>query len=531
MYSQLIMTIKGAALLFGAIYAFAALLRPEDAKWVKGAPLKLFVGLYVVGMWAHNIWVLYLACVIAIPLLSKKRADVAPIYMIAFLAMPGLYFKIQIGGHYLFAVTKYTFCAIGLFLAYYLRTSSGPRLHKRFDLPIVLVLILELSQARDSDPTEMLRQFLPIVFTIALPYYLLSRSINSAEDARKFALAFALGGFVLAIVATVEARTHWLLYKQMESYLHIVYGNTSAFTQMRGGMLRAPASFSESTSLGAFLAAATLAVWALRQSFASRGKWYIACGVLLVGLIAPNSRNALVGVAIGLLLFDFYRRKWGALFSKVALAGGCYLMLLTAAQFSPYAANLIGRGGDTQSSNDYRVLLLRRGLEEIHKHPLLGTTMKTAMSNLQDIEQGQHIVDLVNGYITYGLTLGYIGMIFLLLVFVSLALAMLAARRKLTPNPMLHDLAAFTFSVAGFMILVAAFTSFGGEGNLYFYMVAVLGSSLWALRRTAAMEPGEAATSATVSGPAIQALIRRDRDAARNRRAEEPLRPESPLPV
>ena len=531
MLSQLVMTIKGVVLLFCAVYAFATLLRPDDAKWVKGAPLKLFVGLYIVGMWAHNVWAVYLACVIAIPLLSKKRADAAPIYLITFLAMPGLYYKIAIGGHYLFAVTKYTFCAIGLLIACFLRKGSGPRLHKRFDLPIVLVLVLELSQARDPDPVEMIRQFLPIVFTIALPYYLLSRSINSAEDARKFALAFALGGFVLAIVATVEARTHWLLYKQMESYLHLTYGNTNAYSQMRGGMLRAPASFSESTSLGAFLAAATLAVWALRHSFASRWKWYVACGVLLVGLIAPNSRNALVGVAIGLLLFDFYRKKWGPLSLKVAAAGAAYLMLLTAAQFSPYAQNLIGKGNDTQSSNEYRVLLLRRGLEEIRKHPILGTNMKQAMSNLQDIQQGQHIVDLVNGYITYGLTSGYLGMVALLFVFASLAMAMLLARRKLIPNPMLHDLAAFTFAVAGFMILVAAFTSFGGEGNLYFYMVAVLGSSLWALRRTAGAGSGEVAGGATVSGHTVQAMIRRDRDAARNRRANQPILPESSVRV
>jgi len=511
------MTVKGVVLLYGAVYAFAALLRPEDARWVKGAPLKLFVGLFVIGMWAHIVWIPFLASLIAIPLFSKSRADAAAIYVVTFLALPVMYYKVAIGGHYLFAVTKYTFCAVGLLIAYLMRPHLGPRLHKRFDIPVILVLLLELAQARDPDSTEMLRQFLPVFFTIALPYYFLSRSLNTEEDVRRFVLAIALGGFVLALVATVEARTHWLVYKQVESYLGIGNANTNAYQQMRGGMLRAPGSFSESTSLGAFLTAATLAMFALRTSFASKRKWYIAVGIMFVGLIAPNSRNALMGLAIGLLLLDVYRRKWGPFFMKVGAAGGLYLVLLTTAQFWPYARNLIGKGEDTQSSNEYRLLLLRRGMEEIHKHPMLGTTLKKAMDNLQDIQQGQHIIDLVNGYITYGLTLGYMGMAGLFFVFASLALAMMSARRKLLANPVLHDLAALTFAVAGCMILIAAFTSFGGEGSTYFYLVAVLGSSLWALRRTASATRQGVAAAAVAAPFGIRAMILADREAARTR--------------
>lgn len=515
MLSQVVMTVKGVVMLSVAVYAFAALLRPEDAKWVKGAPLKIFVGLFVIGMWGHIVWVPYLAALIAIPLFSKSRSDAALIYVVTFLAMPGLYYKVAIGTHYLFAVTKYTFCALGLFMAYQMKPRAAVRLHHRFDLPIAIILVLELAQARDTDLVEMTREFLPTLFTIAVPYYLLSRSINTAEDARRFTLAIALGGFVMAIVATTESRTHWLVYKQVESFLHMS-SQVNAYQQMRSGMLRAPGSFSESTSLGAFLAAATIAVMALRGSFASRNKWYIALAVILVGLIAPNSRNALIGVVIGLLLFDFYRQKWGGVFVKLGIGAMCYLLLLTAAQFWPYAANLLGKSDETHSSNEYRVLLFRRGMEEIHKHPILGTTMKQALQNLQDIQQGQHIIDLVNGYITYGLTLGYPGMVGLLVVFVSLCLAMLAARRQLSSNGELRDIAAFTFGVSGFMILVAAFTSFGGEGSTYFYLVASLGGSVWALRKAARpAEAGIGALPGKIGTSAFREMILHDREAAR----------------
>jgi O-antigen ligase len=265
---------------------------------------------------------------------------------------------------------------------------------------------------------------------------------------------------------------------------------------------------------------------ALRTSFASRNKWYAALAVLLIGLIAPNSRNALIGVVIGLLLFDFYRRKWGPLFAKLSIGAIGYLLLLTAAQFWPYAANLVGKSDETHSSNEYRLLLLRRGMEEISKHPILGTTMKEALQNLQDIQQGQHIIDLVNGYVTYGLTLGYLGMVGLLVVFVSLCLAMLGARRQLSPNRELRDIAAFTFAVSGFMILVAAFTSFGGEGSTYFYLVASLGSSVWALRKAARLAGPEIGGQAgLVHTSAIREVILRDREAARSAPAPSAVAP------
>lgn len=515
MLSQIIMTMKGAILLSIAVYAFAALLRPDDAKWVRGAPLKIFVGLYVIGMWGQVVWVPYLACLLIIPLLSKSRADAAAVYVVTLLAVPTLYFKMSVGGHYLFPLTKYNFCALGLALAYFSKPAPAVRLHRRFDIPIVIVLLLELAQARNSDLVEMTREYLPTLFTIAVPFYLLSRALNTREDVRRFALAFACGGFVLAVVAIAESRFHWLLYKQIDTYLHLE-SRVNSYQQVRGGMLRAPASFPESTSLGAFLAAGSIAVLAMKSSFATRGKWYIAVCVLLIGLIAPNSRNALIGVGIGFALFNFYQRKWARLFTVAGVGAALYLMLLTAAQFSSYAANLVGKGSETQSSNDYRMLLFKRGMEEVQRHPVLGTTLKNALDNLQDIRQGQNIVDLVNGYITYGLTSGYMGMVGLLMVFVSLMAAMLGARRKLRPDPLLSDLAALTFSVAGFMILIAAFTSFGGEGSTYFYLVAVLGSSLWALRRTAA-SPQRGVQPAPVAGRAqgIRAMILADRERAK----------------
>lgn len=517
MFPQIVMTVKGVALLVAAVYAFAALLRKDDAQWVKGAPLYIFVGMYVIGMWGHIIWVPYLALVMIIPLLARSRPEAAALYVIAIVSVPIMGYKIAIGSIYLFAVGKYLFCALGLLFAYWLRKGSTPSGLSRFDLPFLIFLILETSQARDPTLTNTLRQLVPVIFAIGMPYFLMSRSLNTPEDVRRFVLAIALAGFVMAAVAIIEARLHWLVYKQIDSNLNIE-AFINPYGKMRGGVIRAPASFAESTSLGVFLAIAGVAVLGIRSSFSSHRNYLIALGLIGLGLTAANSRNAFIGIALGLLAFDFYRRRYGPLAIKLGVGAALYLIALMAAQFSPYVATMIGRGEGTQGSTDYRMALLTRGMEEIRKNPVIGTNLKNALENLEDLRQGEHIIDLVNGYITYGLTLGYTGIIGLLLFFISLCVAMFAAKRALARNVIVGDIAGFVFATSASMIVISFFTGFGGQNSTPFYMVCALGASLWSIRRMAAAgDGGEKANLGQVQPLSnIQAIIAADRAAARH---------------
>ncbi|WP_324375323.1 O-antigen ligase family protein [Sphingomonas sp.] len=512
------MTIKGAVLLFFAVHAFAYLLKREDADWVKGAPLKIFVGFYCIGMLCHVVWLFYLAIFLAIPLYAKSRGGAAALYAIVYVAAPVTFYKMTLHGSYLMPANKYLFATLGLMVAYLRNRDRGPkpRLLAHFDISMMIIVVLEISQARDPDLNLMTRQLIPILLNIVLPYYFLSRALTSWEDVRKFMLALALGGFVLAVVATCEAHLHWLLYKQLEANLHAT-AQTNAFQQVRGGMIRSPVTFPESTSLGNFLALGGVAMLTMRSAFPTKQKWYFACAVMIVGLIAPNSRGAYFGIIIGYLAFDFYVKKWGPLFVKFAVVTALYTVGLVAASHSQFVAEMMGKGNASRGSTDYRVRLFARGMEEIHKHPMLGTTMKKALDNLEDMRQGQHIIDLVNGYISYGLTLGYMGIIGLAGVFVTMCLAMLAARPRFNTNPIGRNAGALVFSVALFMIPVIAFTSFGGETSTYFYIICALGSAVWALRRVPVQQAGGEMAPA-VAGPPIRALILADREAARARR-------------
>ena len=518
MLSMILMTVKGLVLLAAAIFGFAALLRKGDAAWVKKAPLWIFLSMFTIGMWGHTYWVAYAALLLALPIAARNRADAAALYCILVVSLPQLSQQISAGSLYLTTASKYLFCGLGLALAFMMNRGKTPVLRRaRFGLPILIIAVLEVAQARDPSATATIRQCLPILFTILLPYFVLSRSLNTAEDVRRFLLAFTLAGFVMAAVATVEARLHWLIYKQIEGFLNI-HMSVNGYSKMRAGMLRAPASFPESTALGTFLALAFIAALALRNTFASRVKWYVVLFVLTLGLVSANSRGAFIALGVGLLAWDIYCRRYGQLGLKLAAAGGIYFFALFAAQFSNFFAAMVGKSSGSAATADYRVQLLRRGMEEIHKHPYLGQNLKTALDNLQDLRQGEGIIDLVNGYISYGLTLGYPGIFGLVAVFVSLCLAMWLARRKFRANPELMEPAACVFAVAALSIPNSFFTGFGGIGSTSFYQMCALGGALWAMRGLAPVAragSSDAAMPAPVPQSGIAAMIAADRARAR----------------
>jgi len=510
----ILMTVKGVILLAGGVLGFASLLRPDDAAWAKRAPFWIFTGMFVIGMWGHSYFVASAALVLALPLFAKGRADAAALYCVLVVSLPLMAQPIRVGSLYLIGADKYLFCALGLAIAFMINRDKAEVLRRaHFGLPILIITALELAQARDPSLTATVRQALPALLTILLPYLLLSRSLNNAEDARRYLLAFVLAGFCMAVIATVEARLHWLIYQQIEGRLG-VHVAINGYAKMRAGVLRAPASFPESTTLGTFLALSFMAALAIRDSFTSRKKWYLVLFVLLCGLVSANSRGAFVALAVGLLAWDIYCRRYRSLMLKAAAAGGIYFFALFAAQFSAFFAAMVGKGSGTAATTDYRIQLLHRGMEEIHKHPYLGQNMKTALSHLEDLRQGEGIIDIVNGYINYGLTLGYPGIAGLALAFLSLMLAMWVARRRLQ-NLRLIEPAACVFAVGTLSVLNSFFTGFGGVISTSFYQICAVGSALWAMRALAPTSQSATGTIPVAPRPALAVMIAADRARAK----------------
>lgn len=507
MLSFLIMTIKVSMILWGAVYAYSKLLNPVDAAWISGRPLAMMLLFYAAGLLGHNVWVLYLTMIASLPALARNRAEGAALYVVAIGVVPDLAVLVSAGSVAIITVDKWVCLSLGLLIVFLKSPRGGLRYRGWFDIPFLLIFALDLIQARDQNFTSTMRSLLSSILTMGIPYFVFTRSIGKVEDLRRIMIALALVGFVLAVIGVFEARTHFLVYQQMYAALN-VEGAGYRMYKLRGGLLRAVASFGDATSFSLFLALALMATIATRQSFRTTSRVVIALVVISLGIFVTSSRNAWISVGIGVLAFDLYRRRTIALAGKAMLLAMGYAFLSLLAEFSPYINTMMGHSGDTASTTDYRSQLLTRGMEEFWKHPYMGLSIAAVTANLRDLVQGEGIVDFTNGYLLYALTAGVGGLIALVMTFLLPGWAMLRVRRRHSGNVLLDRTAAFVFAVMASTLVNTAFGGTGGKSSGYFYIVLGIAAVLYAWRKVSPelLAASDRKTPLPRSGPAFPVM-------------------------
>lgn len=498
MFSILVMLVKGVAIVFAATRLFLYLLRKEDARWLRG-PINMFPIMFAVGMLGHTIWVAYAALLLLLPVVARSRAEAVILFPMALMTLPPLSFEFGFAGIYLLRFDKLFFLCIGLAIAGLRHKDQRVPNGRHFDVAFWLMLLLALVPLRDNNLTGTLRELTNPIVTVALPYLLASRWLKTPEDVRRFILAFACSAFVMSIVAIVEARTRWLMYDTMNLTLGLPSG-LSNYSHSRGGLVRAVGAFAEATGFGLFLVMGFLTLLASRSAFRSKGRWFVAVAIMLLGIVSCNTRNAFLGLVIGLITFDLYRGRFGALAGKIMVVGLCYTAALAAAQFSPYVAASIGKTSDSSGTAQYRELLWERGKQEIWQHPLFGRPMSEVQVSMADLRQGEGIIDFVNGYVYFGVTAGVGGMVALLLIFVSTLFALVRARRDIVRSADTRLIGGCLFAISAFSIVTSFYTGFGGPGSTPYLMLLAACSALIAGRRliqSDAISRPAAATPAT----------------------------------
>jgi O-antigen ligase len=462
MISGIWLAVKMTAFISLAGMLFAWLLRPSEARWVRSRALPLTAGLFLTGMLVPNIWIMYLVIIAVIPMMSRSIGEAAACYMLVIIGLPRLEHAATIGPIYILPFDKWVMSAIGISIAHLVhRAKKTEVVGSRFDLPFLLFLGLELLQARGAPNfTSFLRSEVNALISFAIPYFAVTRAVRKPEDLRLMLLATCFGFFVLSIMAIYESRTGFLVYDFIAQRLGSTE-STLGYLHVRSGMLRAHATFGDATALGSVIASVFLTMMVLRGTFRTRNCYFVALLVLLAGLYATNSRGPLVGLALGVICFDIYSRRYGRAFLKAGSLGGLYLLALTAAQFSARFADRLGNGSTSGDTITYRHLLITRGLEEIRKHPLAGISPNKISIVLADLRQGDGVIDIVNGYIYYALTAGVLGAVALLLCFLLPVSRIMKLRKRMSWDPQLLRIGALTFSLGIMTMLTCGTSGFG----------------------------------------------------------------------
>jgi hypothetical protein len=475
---------------FMAIYGlvFAKLVRKPDADWVKQRLLPVSILMFAAGLILPNIWFYWALFFVLLPVISRSRSEAVCLFVLMMLVTPFASRQMGVGGIYLMNFDKYLFAGMGLIVTMFMRPAKGRGRIGWFDLPFILLIILALIETRGSNFTSTLRAIVSFSITLAVPYFIISRSLRQPEDMRRLLFTIAFAGFFLSCEAVYEWRIAFLPYELISQHLGATL-TISAYSKSRSGGLRAATAFPESTSFGLFLVIAFLATLCSHDAFRNQRSRMLALIVVLAGLYASNARSPLIALTLAVLARDFYRKRLGAMMGKIVLIGGLVVLGLALAQVSPAMADRFGISGSSVGNTDYRKLLYRRGMEQIGHHPVLGVSSSQAYTELADLRQGEGIVDFVNAYIYYGMIAGVGGILILLSSFYAPAIKMLEIRKRISAVPGLIPIGALVFSVVLFTS-VSAFTSgFGSMSYFIFYVVLAVGSALNSRPRSLVSQP------------------------------------------
>ena len=422
-------------------------------------PLRIAVVLLVpvVGLLAHDYYLFY-AFVALLPLLAFGDATrLACLYVLLLPQFPELRAHFVIGSTYLCDFSAIYAFNFGALVALAFTRGAPLRDMRSTDLAAWLLFLVALGfSARGLPATAVLRVTVQTFLNVIPPYYVLSRTLRTREAAIEAMLLFVLAALCNAVVALFEMRRSWPLYQQMLYQLGVP-PTLSATLSIRAGFLRAQGAIANPTALGLLLGFAIIACLALREQMTKVGRWVVLT-LLAIGLIAAQSRGGWLAAGLGICLYFLYTRRtlWAVGFVSVALAG--WILVLTALPKSGMLGELAGRSGDGQMTATYRSTLFDRGLEEVAAHPLVGQTLDQLQVSMNDMRQGEHIIDYVNTHLFVALTLGVFGFAVWLAMWAIPSIVAWRAR----PNHaslQLQPQIAFPFAMLGAAFLGLAFTS------------------------------------------------------------------------
>lgn len=467
-----------------ALALFQSILKAGPRNTLGSAPFVIAIGLPLAAWTMPGLWLLIALMLGLMPMLARTGRQVAPLYLFALLLLPPLDQTLAIGGLKLFNFGLHDALACGAAFALKRRPNWRARTSVRLDLPVLIVLaLLAVVFARGTSATNMLRVMVDVGLDCGLPYYVVSRSVRTGEDIARCMLHLAAAAAIISCILAFEVATSWPIYNVLYDRYAV---DTVLLVKNRGGMLRAGGPFLESTSMAMVLVFCFLAAWLARDAFRSRAGHAGLLLLLLVGLAAPQSRGAWLGLLASMALVDLYCRRWRPMVIRCSVAGVAALALFTMAQSLPKLSETLGLAGTSSATNDYRERLLDRGLEEFARHPLRGHSRDELLIRMADLTQGEGIIDFVNTHLYIALLGGVIGLAIFNGTFLYYLCQCWHGRRQLAPDELTST--AFTFGALATPMQMLLFTSMGGRVQMFVFVFFALGVGITRERRVARVQ-------------------------------------------
>lgn len=270
-------------------------------------------------------------------------------------------------------------------------------------------LLSVLLYLRDTTLTDTLRQGVYTFFDIFVPYYVVSRLLDSTDKLREAILWLVIAIMLLSIIGMFESARHWLLYNPLIHSLSLGQGMSGYLP--RDDILRAEATAGQPIALG-YIAMIGIGLYLfIQRSIAKKSLRRLGLLLLLGGLAAPLSRGPWVGA---LAMFVVYLATGPSAMRRIsilALAGVLALPALAVMPGGERVINLLPFIGKTEANTiEYRDQLFTNASIVIKRNLWLGSVDYLDTPEMESMRNGNGLIDIVNSYIGIALEKGLIGL-------------------------------------------------------------------------------------------------------------------------
>ena len=471
--------LKNLVVVMAIALAVFAVARPVCERYMEGADFRrrrnVWLTLTVLAFVTPSIW-LYAAVAMPLMFLAAKR-DPNPLALYALLMflIPNVSAPLpSIGFNQLFALNHVRMLSLAILVPVVWRRQGQLPGAARFGtldwiLLAYCVLQLALFTPYEAFTNTMRRSFLLFLDTFVV-FYAFARLRPTRAVMTEVAVMFCLVCGLLAPLAIFESVRGWLLYEPIPYHWGIP---TVSAWLLRGDALRAQVSTGHSLSLGYTI---SLGIGFLMFVQSQRARSTIDTGITLIlctGLIVSYSRGAWLTALILFIVYMAVRPGSASVFVKVLPV---IALLTVVAYFSPLKEIIIDRlpiiGTSDQDTVEYRRRLAEVSWQLIKLNPLLGDPFVT--NNMEELRQGQGIIDIVNAYLSVTLFYGFAGLSLFLSFFLVALWRCYRALKSLGDAP--SDTAALGAALVACMVATLFFIATAGVGSIQFFLTGLMAS-------------------------------------------------------
>ena len=389
--------------------------------------------LTIVAFTSPSFWLYVL---IGAPLMfwaGRRDSNPLGLYMLLFFVIPPMEITIPtLGINRLFDLNQVRLLGLTVLLpAAFARVESSIRGEKiGFSRVDGLLLAYGLLQLVLLVPYEASTNTLRRGFLFFLDTFLVYFAFSRLNE-RKHLIADSLGALCLsacifAPLAVFETLRHWLLYIGIgESWGAL---NADAYLS-RGDSLRAQVSTGHAIPLGYVLVVAIGCWLYLKSTQLTKSVNPFIFALLTLGIFVSYSRGPWLAAVLVPFIFVALSSQSAGKFAKgLLIFGACVGALLITPLGSSIIKNLPFVGTAGQETVEYRQQLAEISWRLIQENPWFGNPF--VMLQMEELRQGQGIIDLVNAYATVALFNGLVGLTLFVGAFVFALAAAYAALRN-----------------------------------------------------------------------------------------------------